>query len=523
MQNSTKPSPQAPAEPRCKPDWRTSKMGYQFDLNSDVWQLDGSQTIRFRRMRNLDGVTRDGLKKALCRYAEELSAATTNSVFTYFNAYCDFTGEETITVEALTKWRVSLTDDTEYRLGALKAFLIAWNEWGIPGVSNSVVEYLEELTLKGIVKGKAVRNACPYSGPLTQIEVASLLDWASNGFLSAAINLTQYAFFLTLVLTGRRSVQVRSLRACDLIYREDVKGHDYIVRCPRVKQHGVGFRAAFRSMPVNEDLYLILQNQAEAAQSAIERTLGMQLPVDIRQQIPVFIDEDRVQHLQDLNHLVACLNETPDYLHLTHKGSMSLVSAISVKCTARSERTGEFINFTSRRFRYTKGTNLARRGITGVALAVALDHSDTQNIDVYTENTEEMAEQIDAIMASVLAPLAQAFAGKLIDSERDALRANDPHSRVKNKRAHAVGNCGTHAFCASGYRACYTCVNFQPWRDAPHEEVLEEIVAERKHQEELGISPNVIQSTDRLVLAVQQVILLCKRAKSEKQVEAEIG
>jgi len=134
-----------------------------------------------------------------------------------------------------------------------------------------------------------------------------------------------------------------------------------------------------------------------------------------------------------------------------------------------------------------------------------------------------MAERIDEIMSPVLAPLAQAFAGKLIASERDALRANDPHSRVRNEKSNIVGNCGTHAFCASGFRACYTCLNFQAWRDAPHEEVLEELLVERKRQEDWGVSPNVIQSTDLLVLAVQQVILMCNQAKSVDGVGVEVG
>jgi hypothetical protein len=313
------------------------------------------------------------------------------------------------------------------------------------------------------------------------------------------------------------------LRAVDLTYRDDKNGHDYIVKFPRVKQPGVGFREAFRSLSVNEDLYLILENQAEASQEHVERVLNKKLPSEILQQIPIFLAVERVEHLRDIDHLVACLEQTPDYLHMSRSNSMAILRDVAVKNTARSERTGEFINFTSRRFRYTKGTNLARRGITGVVLAMALDHTDTQNIDVYTENTEEMAERIDEIMTPFLAPLAQAFAGKLIDSERDALRANDPHSRIKNDKSRIVGNCGTYTFCASGYRACYTCVNFQAWRDAPHEEVLEEILNERKRQEELGVSPNVIQSTDLLLLAVQQVILMCQKAKSEVRSEVEIG
>lgn len=504
-------------------DWRASKMGYKFNYCDDIWQLDGSITVNLGRARKLDSATSEGLRKTLCRYAEELSAGTVCSVFSKFNMHCDQTGAQSINVRDLTKWRVSLTDETECHLGALKSFLMAWNEWGYPGVDDEVVSYLEELVLKGMVKGKAVKSGCPYSGPLTSNELGALIDWASNAFSVDDIGLKQYAFFMSLVFTGRRSVQIRSLRGGDLYCRDDAAGHDYVLKIPRAKQRGVGFRKAFRSLSINEDLYLILQSQSESSRDRVERAIGTKLPEELRRKIPIFVEEDRIDGLRDVGHLIACLDQRPDFLHMTQKSSLEVVRAVSLKNMARSERTGEFINFTSRRFRYTKGTNLAKRGITGVVLAAALDHTDTQNIDVYTANTEEMAEQIDAVMAPLLAPLAQAFVGKLIDSERDALRADDPHSRVKNKMSQAIGNCGTHAFCASGYRACYTCVSFQAWRDAPHEEVLEEILHERSRQKERGVSLNVIQSTDRLLLAVQQVILLCKKAKLAEEMEENLG
>ncbi|NVO05036.1 MAG: site-specific integrase [Rhodoferax sp.] len=488
-------------------------MGYGFDLNSASWQLDGSTVINLDRMRELDSVTSIGLRKTLCRYAEELSGAATDNSFTKFNMYCDQTGSQSVTVSGLTKWRALLVKENEWWMGALKGFLIAWHEWGFPGVETEVVDYLEELSLRGNSKGKAVRRACPYSGPLTPIELQALIEWASNAFYEDVLDLTSYAYFLTLVFTGRRAVQIRSLRASDLSFREDTNGHDYIVRFPRAKQQRSGFRQDFNPLSVPEDLYLVLDNQSKASQAYVEQALGKKLPSALKKEIPVFLAEDRVRVLEDIQDLEKRLKETPDMLHMTEKKAAETLQSVSVKNKAKSERTGEFINFTSRRFRYTKGTNLARRGISGVALAHALDHSDTQNVDVYTANTEEMAVQIDKVMAPILAPLAQAFAGVLIDSERDALRANDPHSRVKNTNANTIGNCGTHAFCASGYRACYTCVNFQPLRDAPHQEVLDVVIEERSRQVSLGISSSVIQATDRLLLAVQQVVLLCNEAK----------
>lgn len=97
-----------------KPDWRISKMGYKFDCNDDLWQLDGSITINFARMRDLNDATQDGLRKALCRYAEELSADTTINAFSMFNMYCDHTGEQSVKVAGLTKWRTLLTNETEW-------------------------------------------------------------------------------------------------------------------------------------------------------------------------------------------------------------------------------------------------------------------------------------------------------------------------------------------------------------------------------------------------------------------------
>ncbi len=495
-----------------------SKGGYTFDFDNDEWRLDGSTVIYFKRLTPMNRELKHSFKEALCRYAEALSAMHTFNMFNNFNLFMKANTDDRITVEALSNYRASLDSVDEHKLGALKGFLLSWYEWRFAGINKVVMNYLDELKLKGFAKGKAVKGACPHSGPLTHNELGSLIDWASNAFNTKLLNLTEYSFFMVLAFTGRRTVQIRSLRSKDIIYREDSHGHDYIINCPRAKQRGFGFREQFTPFTINEDLYLILNNKRNESIKLIEKNLGITLHPKIQCEIPIFLEESRLIEIVDEKDLVKKLNDLPDYLHMTRSNAISLLKGVSIKNTAYSERTGDFINFTAYRFRYTKGTNLTRRGITGVALAAALDHSDTQNIGIYVENTEETAQQIDEVMAPILAPLAQAFAGKLISSERDAIRANDPNSRVKNRASENVGNCGTHSFCASGYRACYTCINFQPWLEAPHTNVLTEVLAERKKQEELGISQNVIQSTDRLLLAVQQVVLMCEAIKSEERI-----
>ena len=493
-----------------------SKSGYQFDFHANKWMLDGSYVINFSRLRRINKETEIGFRKALCRYAEELSSAFTITVFTHFNMYFDATCCESINIIDLTNYRASLNADNEHKLGVLKGFLIAWHEWGFKGVDAEVVRYLNELTLKGCRKGKAVLGACPYSGPLSMNELGGLFDWAANAFAINKINLEEFAYFMVLALTGRRPIQIRYLRSRDLVSREDSNGYDFVINCPRSKQRNSKFREHFSILPINEDLYLILQNQRDYSIKLIEDKLNLKLSNNLLKEIPVFLELKRVKKIRSIKDLENKLKNTPDFLHMTSSRARAMLHKLSCLNTARSERTGEYINFNAYRFRYTKGTNLARRGISGVALAVALDHSDTQSIGIYVENTEETVMQIDEIMAPILAPLAQAFSGKLIPSERDAVRANDPNSRIKNGSSNSLGNCGTYAFCASGYRACYTCSNFQPWLQANHKEVLDEIMTERKYQVEIGISPNVIESTDRLLLAVQQVIIMCKSKNLEE-------
>ncbi len=118
------------------PEWRKSKNGYDFDVNSDIWQFDGSLRLNLYYLVELDDTTSLGVRKTLARYAEELSPNTTQGRLSDFRNYCESTGARSVNVASLTNWRASLTDVTEYRLGALKSFFFAWHEWCFPGIDG---------------------------------------------------------------------------------------------------------------------------------------------------------------------------------------------------------------------------------------------------------------------------------------------------------------------------------------------------------------------------------------------------
>ena len=98
----------------------TTKSGYPFHFFGSEWRLDGSTVINFKYLADIDKDTALSFRRALCRYAEELSAMHTYNMFHHFNAYIKATNEGKVTLQSLTNYRASFDSETEYKLGALK-------------------------------------------------------------------------------------------------------------------------------------------------------------------------------------------------------------------------------------------------------------------------------------------------------------------------------------------------------------------------------------------------------------------
>lgn len=492
----------------------TSKDGYPFDPNDNHWKLNKDVTVSLVLPDGLDKDTETGFRATLQRYAEEASARHCENMATRFKRYLRDTSALHVTPTELMNWRALLGTDEQWQLGGLKGFLLAWHDYGFEGVSKEVVDLLHGWRIQGNEKGAAVASGCPETGPLTDLEISALLDWANMAVARRTLAFEDYAYLLALSMTARRPVQIAALRGKDLIRQASRGVQQCRLNCPRAKQRGLGFREEFRSLAIIEDLFLVLQQQHRHAVVAVERALGTRLDTGLAAEVPIFINQQALKGLTEIEHLKVCLfGSTPDRLHAkTHwlAGSLRRVARSS---TARSERTGEFIRLSATRFRHTRGTKLRREGFGPFVIAELLDHSDIQNVRVYTQNTAQEAVVINELVGAQLAPFAQACLGRLVNSEREAIRGDDPTSRVPNDRQHAVGTCGNYGFCASGYRACYTCYHFQPWLDGPHEEVLADLYGEKERARSAGCAEVVVNANDQLILAVEHCILLCRQVK----------
>lgn len=495
--------------------------GYDFDIKDVNWILDKNTKINLTGIHKfLKGPTLEGCLHTLSYYASNLSGKHTSNVAMLFQHMLRETETNEITDTMLINYRASLTKSTEWYLGTIRGFLRRWYQLGHFGISEEVITLLDGWTIKGNRKGDAVKRKDPTQGPLTDNELLAFNEGVVKAYELDQIQLSDLAISLTESNTGRRPIQISHLRLVDVICGMNNKGEPYyVLNVPRGK-HGEGFRAEFKPFAITHELWAILSAQAKNALSLTEKNLGFQLQEQDRQQIPLFPDYSVLLQVTSPAEYRALLES--DKLHISAAEVTDILQFTAEEAGVKSERTGESLFINARRFRYTTGTRAAREGFGELVIAELLDHRDTQNAGVYVKNIPEHVERLDAAVGFQLAPYAQAFAGVLVDSEKEAERGDDPSSRIRTGVGKGVGTCGEHGFCGANVPIpCYTCIHFQPWLDGPHQEVYQDLLDERERVKSITGDIEIAAVLDRSIVAVADVILRCEKRRAELDEQGE--
>ena len=496
-------------------DKKISRAGYEFHLNKDSWRLDKDTTVYLKTaIKNLIGELKNGFLKTLAFYAENYSASHTNNIADRFQNMISMSpmSLSEINVDLLINYRSTLNKNTEWYLGTVRGFLKKWHELGYDGISDDVIELLDGWTLKGNIKGDVVKRLDPNKGPLTDIELLAFNEGAVQAYEQNKITISELAIGLISSNTGRRQVQISHLKIRDLLKGKNQKGEDiYLLNVPRAKQRGATFRSELKQFAITKELWTILNMQVQYVIKRAGSILNINLQDHDKLEIPLFPNfskfapEIKIEELRQMLPL--------DMLHIPAAEITETVKKIVAVKNIHSERTGEQMDISSNRFRYTMGTRAAREGFGIMVIAELLDHSDTQNASVYIENIPEYAERINEKVGHFLVPYAQAFAGVLVNSEKDAERGNDINSRIRT-RGESIGTCGSYGFCGTRVPVpCYTCIHFQAWVYGPHRKVLDELIAERDRVKEITGDIAVAAINDRTILAVMEAIRLCEERK----------
>lgn len=481
--------------------------GSVFDPDDDLWSYRDNAvnvSLNFSGL-NCDTLFRRSAKAVLEWYAENKSGSHLKNLFERLQHFLRESSEQISQVNSamLLNYRASLSKDRAWYFGTLSGLLLKWHALGYSGLADDVVPLLKVTRKVGNQKGEAVLTLDAKKGPLTDVEslaVSAALGAAREDHL---IEEDEYLLAQLFVLLGQRSVQYAGMKVCDLVLITAKDGEkSYLIQIPRGKQQNVPSRHAFKerllSPRIGEPLYL---HCARLRKEFVHE----------------FANSDDVPMFPSRTHR----KEAPPGFRF-HRTSDSLGDTfirVLRRLTVMSERTGKELHITPTRFRRTIGTRAAIEGHSELVIAELLDHNDTQNVGVYTQAVPQIIERIDRAVAMHLAPLAQAFAGVLIDDESMAVRGDDPTSRICgpdiDPTMKTMGNCGKHGFCGlMAPIACYTCRNFQPWRDGPHEAVLQFLLDERDRF--VGQSDVRIASVnDRTILAVAEVVRLCAECQTD--------
>lgn len=485
-----------------------SRDGRLVNFHSDRWRLNTDIELTIGAVCNNfpgDSMT---LRYVVEFYAKHSSPSHAKNLLERLAHYVkSLNGAPLLSPESIISYSASLDKSRAWYLSSVRVILRQWVRMGYPGIPAETTKLLDNLTIKGNEKGRAVQSMCPEEGPLTDIEMLGVVEAATHSFANNDLGLEETCLLMTLAMTGRRPAQISALKIKDLISKDG----KYWINFPRAKQRNAKWRSSFKRFAIVEDLWLLLSQQVGHVKNLFSNALGIEdIPLNMQPDLPLF---PRIAERVDIGDLQSILQT--DHTHIPSYEIYTIVRDAGQKIGVVSERTGEPVYLNPNRFRYTLGTNLAREGKGIYVIAEALDHSDTQNSGVYVKNVPDIVKRIDKAVAMQLAPLAQAFKGILITSEQHAKRGNDPSSRVTNGRS-CLGNCGSYGFCgALAPVACYTCAHFQPWVDGPHEQVLEGLISERDRVAEQTGDLKIASTNDRLILAVGDVVRRCRIAKGE--------
>ncbi len=393
--------------------------------------------------------------------------------------------------------------------GYVGNYLDAYRRWyvwaadaGFDGFDADVAASLEEVVIGRNPSGVAVLSHDPDSGPLRDEEMASLLSKLRAATASRELPLASLIAAWLFVAFGTNVKNVWLLNDEDLIKTTLADGSIvYEIRIPRIKKRTPGTRDQFKTRRLTPAIGQLLEEMV----GENRRSKGANDP---RFDQPLF-------RRAEVNAALIATSFARDAYRVSKGSFVEILRDVSEALDLRSSTTGSRLKLAPRRLRYTFATRLVQEGASPLELAEALDHTNTDYVMVYFNARSDIVRRLDKALALRLAPTAQAFLGLVVGSERNAVRGDDPASRIYHTDAGAavrtpVGTCGHFGFCGLyAPVACYTCVHFQPWEDGPHEEVLVTLCADRERRLARDSDPKMTQLHDLTILAVAEVVRRC--------------
>lgn len=455
---------------------------------------------------------RDAIKYTFIWYAENRSPFYLIRIYEGLLRFFNYNAKSIpiismINIELITAYKSSLSQNNEYLLGGIVGFFKRMYRHNIGGITNDAMGLIEKLSFKGNTKGSHILTMDPERGPFSEIELQAIYSRLYDSYRQKIIPLGDFLLIWLFSAMGHRPIQYAALRIRDFQINLNSKEDEiFSLDIPRAKQRNACTRSIFRSRLLISDI-----GRKFVEYTSFIKTKAHSLGIADPSEFPMFPAAQKDFEAPpgfEWHQTSQALS-----LHAKH-----IVSSLGIQ----SERTGQRLNVPPQRFRYTVGTRAAIEGHGELVIAELLDHTDIQSVGVYVKAVPELIEKFTPKLALQLAPLANAFKGKIIRNESEGKIPGDPSLRIfalqHTGSMKPTGSCGQHRLCKLlEPLACYTCRSFQPWLDGPHETVLERLIEDR---ERIFASTNgdkrVASINDFTMLAVAEVVRQCRHMQDVK-------
>lgn len=423
--------------------------GYYFKLTDERWKLDKSITISpIDVIKNASSDIQSGYIHTLAYFASNFSAGYVSAINSSFKKFFTTSQINVIDGEGILRFKAGLKEHEVYCLCCMKSFLERWVNFNYPGIHSSSVAVFNDMKVKRGAIGEAVKRRDPNSGPFTDNELYMLTTKTQELFSEGKVDLSLFCFLNLLLSTGRRPVQLTSLKYID--FKEADKG--VYINIPRVKQQ-LTFRESFTSNILAKGLFSLLLQLKERTINQIEENFGVKLEQHVKDLLPVFLNKEAVNSCTSLIDLKQRVSS--DFLHAKNESLTNELRNMAKQYGLISERTGNVIKLNPRRFRYTLGSNLAKNGASISEIAQALDHSDISSAGIYIKNVADNVAKIDSHMNKFLSPLSNVFMGLDVESNsQEFINVIKDAFCIKESVQNAI--------------KCFECKKFNQWRTEDH-------------------------------------------------------
>lgn len=474
---------------------------YKFLKTDEIWVLDKDIKINILLVLNILNQTHHkSFIDTLACFAATRSSSYTKNLFFAFSDYIKTTENGIITEKNLEEYFNKYSKNKNDFMVSMRAFFSKWYKLGCEGVTENHLHILYKGKLKKRNLGEMVKIKDPHKGPLSENDIILFNEGAIWLYEERNITLEQLTIALLTSYTGRRPIQTTHLKLKDISSLFENNKSKFFINYPRAKHSG-GFRTEFTKFKITEDLNDLISKLAEKNISYFEGIFGRKVTNEEKKEIPLFINYKSLKSYEKCDDITNLMKM--DCFHIQSRDVSDSIKYIArrIESIANSE------TFNARRFRYALGTRAAQEGYGENVIAQLLDHRNTCSVKAYVQNVPEYAIRIDEIMTNEMMKYVKAFKGEIINS-------NQGNIQIRNHRGIKSGNCSNCQDCSAFVPIpCYTCVYFRPWLNAPHEEVYEYLMEERKRISQITEDTKVAFALDRTIAAVVEVINKCDLIK----------